>query len=354
MFDPSINISLYDHNMDLEEDMDWNYNELNFPLSEFYTSTTEQFDFGRSILDDEPLSPLNQIRNHDCMWSGRCTTHPNECLGSRSTCNTKYTNEQDQQSQKNTTVAGNNTQIANQNQAKLMNSVTANGQQMNFIQNKRQQNIPPGHSLLRLNQTKTNVIKLPTVSTNEFLKDREYIARPDTPLSLDDDTPEFKHSIDLAACTMGSNKMSLINQSQTEIINILKEHLQDENSSQIQMRNKLSNYMPSIIRNESIDDIYKDIKSFADFQENFHDDEDDMHSANENDETFNYSSNSSVSSSTTKYENTQSMHSDHSYTRSKSRVDIVGLGVQTPSDSGKYFLLFFVYLFLHHRLRFFC
>lgn len=50
MFDPSINISLYEHNIDLEDDMDWNYNELNYPLSEFYTTVDEQFDFSRNTM----------------------------------------------------------------------------------------------------------------------------------------------------------------------------------------------------------------------------------------------------------------------------------------------------------------
>lgn len=52
----------------------------------------------------------------------------------------------------------------------------------------------------------------------------------------------------------------------------------------------------------------------------------------------------SMSMNTTQYENTQSMHSDHSYTRSKSRVDVINLGVQTPSDSGKYH---FIHTYMH-------
>lgn len=370
MFEPSINISLYEHNLDLEDDMDWNYSELNYPLSEFYTTVDEQFDFSRNTIDDEPMSPQSQIRNHDCMWSGRCTTHPNEChLGNRSNCNTKYLNENDMKKTTQNSNATQQTQTKQQPQATstpavpqvVQHSYSAQKKQQ---QQQQQQNIPAGRSLLRLNQMKQPcIIKVPNVSTNDFLKDRDFIARPDTPLSLDDDPPEFKHNIDLAACTMGSNKMSLITESQTEIINILKEHLQDENSSQTQMRNKLSNYLPSITKSESIDDIYKDIKTFADFQDDFDDDEEDD-AATESDSSFNASNNSistsmcgtnntttnnmlsssgvaqslanNSSMNTTQYENTQSMHSDHSYTRSKSRVDVINLGVQTPSDSGKY------------------
>lgn len=371
MFDPSTNVSLYEHNLDLEDDMGWNYSELNYPLSEFYTTIDEQFDFSRNTIDDEPQSPQSQIRNHDCMWSGRCTTHPNEChLGNRSNCNTKYLNENDMKKTTQNSNAGQQTQSKQQqpqpsttpavSQVVQQSYSAQKKQQQQPQQPQQQQNIPAGRSLLRLNQMKQPVvIKVPNVSTNDFLKDRDFIARPDTPLSLDDDPPEFKHNIDLAACTMGSNKMSLITESQTEIINILKEHLQDENSSQTQMRNKLSNYLPSMTKNESIDDIYKDIKTFADFQDDYDDDEEDD-AASESDSSFN-ASNNSISSSgtnnntttnnmlsssagvahnssmnTTQYENTQSMHSDHSYTRSKSRVDVISLGVQTPSDSGKY------------------
>lgn len=363
MFDPSINVSLYEHNLDLEDDMDWNYNEYDCPLSAFHM-TVDEFDFSRNTIDEEPMSPQSQIRNHDCMWSGRCTTHPNECqLGGRNNCNTKYLNESETK-KPTQNVSNSNANGTQHIQSKQPLANVQSMQQTHCAQKKQQQqqNIPAGRSLLRLNQMKQPVvIKVPNVSTNDFLKDRDFIARPDTPLSLDDDPPEFKHaSIELAACTMGSNEMSLVTESnQTEIINILKEHLQDHNSSQMEVRDKLSNYLPSIKTNESIDDIYKDIKSFADFQDDFEDEEEDA--AIESDSSFIATNNTSNSNSntlsssigvthslannntmnTTQYENTQSMHSDHSYTRSKSRVDVIGLGVQTPSDSGKYLSLYF-------------
>lgn len=332
MFDPSINVSLYDHHIDFE-DFEWSLNELEYPLSQFILSPADPFDTVR--MDEEPLSPQSQIRNHDCMWSGRCTTHPNECLGSRS-CNKQTSSEPD--SKKNIILATTQTTTTT-GEKTVLAAVSAVGQR------KQAQNIPPGRSLLRLNHAKPNaVIKLPNVSTNDFLRERDHPARPDTPLSLDDDPPEFKHTIDLAACTMGSNKMSLINESQTEIINILKEHLEDENSSQTQIRNKLSSYLPSLTKSETIEDLYKDMQSFSDYEFDDDEEEEEEERANESDSSdsgnasaieLSQSSAGSSPNTTTTYENTQSMHSDHSYTRSKSRVDVIGLGVQTPSDSGK-------------------
>lgn len=331
MFEPINNISLYDsHQIDFD-DLDWSLNEFEIPLAEFMLSPAEPIDFDH----DEPLSPQSQIRNHDCMWSGRCTTHPNECLSVRSSCNkSSASSTTGEVETKKHASAIDKSQIAQ-----------SNGQQHQRKQH--QQTIPPGRSLLRLNHAKQNVIKVPNMSTNDFLREREFIARPDTPLSLDDEPPQFKHSIDLAACTMGSNKMSLINESQTEIINILKEHLEDVNSNQSQIRTKLSTYLPRFNKSETIDELFKDMQAFSDYEIDDEDEDEEEH-ANESDSfdsgnvsaimSSQSSSNSSSASShsSTTYENMQSMHSDHSYTRSKSRVDVIGLGVQTPSDSGKY------------------
>ncbi|XP_053669593.1 uncharacterized protein LOC128719972 [Anopheles marshallii] len=64
------------------------------------------------------------------------------------------------------------------------------------------------------------VLRVPHLSRGSFLAGREQEARsiavqnharPDTPLSLDDDPPEFKHNLDLVAtCTIGSNQQSLL------------------------------------------------------------------------------------------------------------------------------------------------
>lgn len=355
MFDPSIQISasLIDPlNLDFDEEMEWKYNTIDYPTSEFY-STIEQFD---SIDFDEPLSPQSQIRNHDCMWSGRCTTHPNECLSSRNNCNTKYVNEktiQQQQQQQRQTTSNHKNATTNDD---TTNIKTLSQQQQQ--QQHRKQNVPAGESLLRTRHIKPSVIKVPNMSTNDFLKDRDYIARPDTPLSLDDNPPQFKHDIDLSACTMGSNKTSLLKESPTEIINILKEHLEDHTSDHTAA--KVAKYMLNSAN--SLEELIKDMRTLSDF-ENDTDDEDDA-AASESDATndsFNISNTmvqlpntqasqliSSSAKHQTAYNITQSMHSDHSYTRSKVRMDCTGLGVQTPSDSGKlphYNFYFSIFLF---------
>lgn len=327
MFDSSIqiNMNLTDH-IAFDADMDWSYNALHFPSAEFYT---DQFDFG--IEDDEPLSPQSQIRNHDCMWSGRCTTHPNECLNSRNNCNKKLANDKStQQNQQTQSIQ----QQPQQNAASLL--------QQKAIQQKKQQDIRAGQSLLK--HVKPTAIRVPNITTNDFLNNRDFIARPDTPLSLDDDPPEFKHNIDLAACTVGSNKMSLIEDtvhgSPTEIINILKEHLEDSNSNRAP---KVAGYMSSISADsDGLDEIINDIKSLSDFENESEDEEADESDATN--DSFNVSDtmvsiptqNLPVKNTITAYDIAQSMHSDHSYTRSKGRVDVIGLGVQTPSDSGTF------------------
>lgn len=320
--------SIYD-NIDLGEDLPWNYTLMNFPNSEFLMSSCDQFDFLTPCYD-RPISPRSLIRHHDCMWSGRCTTHPDkfQCnyMKQKFDSHLKKLNSLDLTAN---TIINHTTFSTSSTQKKI-----------------EQESIPAGRSLLinsRFNQTqKPAVLKLPTVSTNDFLKDREFTVRPDTPLSLDDDPPVFKHSIDLAACTMGSNKMSLITDTDgpTEIINLLKEHLEDSTSTNSQIRNKLSAFMPSS-NTDSLTDLIKDIKSLSDF-EGFDDDSaDELDSDSESNNTTTIaSSQSSQQSRSTISDFNQTLHSDHSYTRSKSRVDVVGLGVQTPSDSGKLDLSF--------------
>lgn len=342
---PSTDKSMYDHIDLVEDDMHWNYTLMDLPASEFIMSSADQFDFSKPL--DRPQFPNPQILHHDCMWSGRCTTHPEKCANN---------NKQKQQPQP--SEAGSKKTISNLNTPATSPTTTENTtipalqplqpqQQQQPPQaqlQKKPETIPAGRSLLinsRLNQPKPPPIKLPNLTTNDFLKDRDFvIARPDTPLSLDDDPPEFKHSIDLAACTMGSNKMSLIpndHETSTDIINMLKEHLEDESSNQMHIRNRFHTFLPDT-KNESLTDLLKDIKCLSDFEEV----DDDDSGVDEVDVDSDVESNSgnttqvSSSQSSSSYDFNQTMHSDHSYTRSKNRVDVIGLGVQTPSDSGKF------------------
>lgn len=315
--------TIYDH-IELDEDQ-WNYTLLNCPPSEFIYSNSD-FDFTKYY--ESPLSPKSQIRHHDCMWSGRCTTHPEKLQ-----CNNVVKTKSEPIAKKASTQQNDTQQQQQEKQS-----------QQQTIQTKKiqQESIPAGQSLLinsRLNQPKPAIIKVPSVSTNDFLKDREYISRPDTPLSLDDDPPEFKHTTDVSACTMGSNRMSLVadNETPTEIINLLKEHLED---TSLQVKNsKLHSLLPGG-KADSLSDFLKDIKTLSDYEDL---DGEDSIEENESDSD----SNGNAASGGSSYDYSQTTHSDHSYTRSKNRVDVIGLGVQTPSDSGKIFFIisFFVSVF---------
>lgn len=368
MFDSStqINMNVNDHMVVFDEDMDWNYNALNFPSSEFYS--TDQFDFGIDM--EEPASPQNQIRNHDCMWSGRCTTHPlSDCSNGRNNCK-KFANEKPMQKAQQQTQSAQQQQQPQMQQLQTTTSSLLQTQQQKAVQAKKQQNIPAGQSLLRQKHVKP-MIRVPNITTDEFLNNRDSFIhnRPDTPLSLDDDPPEFKHNIDLAACTVGSNKMSLIDDpihgSPTEIINFLKEHLEDDTCNN-RVPKIMGTYLTSIrTDSDGLEEIINDIKSLSDFENESEDEETDESDASN--DSFNVSVNTIAAKPIQQQQQQQQphhqaavkntitaydiAHSDHSYTRMKARVDVIGLGVQTPSDSGTSQLSLFPFRFDFNRLN---
>ncbi|KAJ6638814.1 Myc protein [Pseudolycoriella hygida] len=234
-----------------------------------------------------------KLVKHNCMWSGRCTTHPPKPGKAkqiqRRTPPRRYYN-------KDTIRAG---------QSLLINS--------------------------RLNKNTNHSQRVPPIMTaNEFLKDREpreFNVRPDTPLSLDDDdTHDFKHTTDLSACTMGSNNIQLISgSSQAEAVNLIKEHLEDSS-----LHYKDNSRMLPILSTSKEDSYYlfSDIKALSDYQQFIDATVESVESDAES------STNATAISYDSSYANSsQTTHSDHSYTRSKNRVDVDGLGVQTPSDS---------------------
>lgn len=306
-----------------DEDMDWNISFIDLPVSEFLTGA-EELEYYSSPLTDQTLTSKYQIRHHDCMWSGRCGSHPE-----KSKCNQKHSNINHNNN--------NNTQQQTIKTAPLTNLTGVSPTQICQMKQQIQQQIPAGRSLLRQNQLKP--IRMPVIQqTTDFSK--EIIARPDTPLSLDDDPPEFKHSIDLAACTVGSNNMSLVTDETESVIaiNKIKELLEDSSTQS-------SIAQPIKLEPESLSDILKDMETLSDFEDL--DDNDDRDSAvdmdSDSESGGNTTTESSMSSQSTAYEYQATHVGDHSYTRCKNRVDTVGLGVQTPSDSGE-FHYFFVFV----------
>ncbi|KAL9881742.1 bHLH transcription factor Myc isoform 1-T1 [Glossina fuscipes fuscipes] len=204
--------------------------------------------------------------------------------------------------------------------------------------------------------------------------------RPDTPHSLDDDssTTEFKHNIDLSACVMGSNSISLTD---SQFIQQVSQELQDTSKSQIalcmdsesslsdvldvistEVTNTTSN--PLLGTNRQINNSMNDGGSYTNktnnrnnisiitssssishsnsFRSSECDSDDDLSTASsmsENETAYNrammassavspVSSQNSSSSSANNVHSTQH-HMDHSYTR----LDDMGTNLDTPSDS---------------------
>uniref|UniRef100_A0A1A9ULK0 Uncharacterized protein n=1 Tax=Glossina austeni TaxID=7395 RepID=A0A1A9ULK0_GLOAU len=205
--------------------------------------------------------------------------------------------------------------------------------------------------------------------------------RPDTPHSLDDDssTTEFKHNIDLSACVMGSNSISLTD---SQFIQQVSQELQDTSKSQIALcmdsESSLSDVLdvisteatntstssPPLGTNRQINNSMSDGGSYANknnnrnnvsitsssssivhsnsFRSSECDSDDDISTASsmsENETAYNrammassavspVSSQNSSSSPANNVHSTQH-HMDHSYTR----LDDMGTNLDTPSDS---------------------
>lgn len=291
------------------------------------------------------------------------------------------------------------------NSCKVTKSVTVVKQpalQQQLQQIKQETKIPAGRSLLRnfnnINNNNNNSItsKQMVVARNVVTeKNNGTATRPDTPLSLDDELPEFKHQIDLAgtiAGTMNSQfsngrkiSISANNNDETHIITLLKEHLEDNDDKNGQILEILSNSF------EQTGNVLDFLKYLSDYEEDdsaveMDSDSDEYTSSSSGYNGFNsnssvmksndkYSSFMNNSSSTSSNSNAQLSHvpvpydyqethfGDHSYTRPKDRFDTRDLGVQTPSDSGKYPLLFLqtflrtlkhsIYIIYHQEPQFF-
>lgn len=371
---------LFDH-IDLDDDIQWNFSLVGEPTTEFLIPN-HSLDFLK--LFDNPMPEKSELRHHDCMWSGRCTTHPEKgCTGaghkhkmaSSATATTTHEASAEATEPKRQCTSENgvdNAAIMNDAQQPTCGAlqphlIHTTATQQQFLRKTIDATIPAGRSLLinsRLTKpansmsiatTKpSEIMQLPTVTTNEFLKEREGSAlRPESPLSLEEDPPEFKHTIDLAACTVGSNS--------TPLLNADGNPPHTDYSGRSRYNNLLSD-----AANDVLNDLLKDIRTFSDFEEEASDTDSKtnnipttsihMHKTNRQHShvspqpltaqqqlalqhlpTPAASSATSSAGTSPSYDfNQTTMHGDHSYTRSKNmRVDVLGLGVQTPSDSGE-------------------
>lgn len=171
---------------------------------------------------------------------------------------------------------------------------------------------------------------------------------PETPPSLDDEATDFKQTnIDLGACMMGSNNISL----NAGIIDNISKELQDTSKDKINIR--LTSDHPDI--HEVLDVIMRDehksiictSKMAASYCDSDLDEDSPANSGYGSassipDSELSYGCTSPVSSqassqtSTSQHATQVHCHSDHSYTRCKEGMDDLSSSAFTPSDSGKW------------------
>lgn len=387
----------WDHNTMLQAmGMDWDETStdielLDLPAFEFTSDSTDPCfvsscsNLYTTSIFDPPISPKQQIISHDCMWSGTCgdKSHPikmklkennnNQTVNGSSATNTK------QQEQVITQA------VNNENSCKLQNTLNStskasscpvNGMQTmqnaSVTNNKTQIKVQAGRSLLLSSRNNINSTSATTMTcinnrdVNENNNKSGTNTRPDTPLSLDDDSPEFKHHIDLAgtiaATTMNgqsnrSNSISSTDDS-AHIITMLKQHLEDDDV-QGQKSEQILEILSSTFGNNSDnrkDNVLDYLQYLSDYEAIDDDDSGDLDSDSDYASSsgggmgYDYASSSSSSGIKTEsgystaahppYDYQETNFGDHSYTRPKDRFDTCGLGVQTPSDSGKFLILY--------------
>lgn len=358
----SFGFDLIDFSPNLDEDFD-HMKFLDVDQSELMKGGTvfdnATIDLSEFILT-APSSPKYQIRNHDCMWSGTCVdkSHPSKKRGLNlcpaSTSSTTATNQPQNNETCCTTMMTTTMQKPSEKCGSLAKTIMMTPNNMKTIIACKK--IPAGSSLLinsRINTntapTKMNLQIKDSMSIDSSCKDFDQFVnvnlRPDTPLSLGDDVPEFKNNIDLTPCPSGNrvkfNETKNYDQQSMKIINMLVEHLEDPNEAS--PVGAFGNHRTA----NDLNDILTDITFLSDYEDmaedssavDIDDDEEMEFKSSKYSKSCGSSSQASSSSSSSSSSRTHGQFefiSDHSYTRPKgSRFDPCTLGVQTPSDSGE-------------------
>lgn len=352
--------SLYDI---VDDDDIWGIKFLDTDHGDQFMSSISSFDSANidfSEILTAPSSPKHQIRNHDCMWSGTCVdkSHPsrkkglNLCSASTSTTNT-------QQPQNDTCTLTHKTLDITSKFGTAKTIMTPNSVMKSVLCKDR---IPAGCSLLLNSRINTNTAPTKMIQQNKesksidgSSKDFDTIMnasisslRPDTPLSLGDDVPEFKSNIDLTPCP-SSNRMKFSDPNSTKIINMLAEHLEETSNSLNDSTPFIGGFRHTRTTPTDLNEILKDITYLSDYEDLGDessavdmDDDDNLDESDYKNSKFNKLFTTSVLPQATTMR-TISHHefiSDHSYTRPKgSCYDPIALGVQTPSDSGELMIL---------------
>jgi hypothetical protein len=355
--------------------MDWDETStdieiLDIPTLEFTAENDPYFaTYGISMFDP-PNSPKQQIISHDCMWSGTCgdKSHPAKMKSSDNVVSNSTNVSSSSVSATQQTAINNNSNDVNSckinNSDNILinesnNKIVANNSAVNAAtQNsntvKQQNKIPAGRSLLlnsRTSGNSNNIIskQIQSCIAHTVVNDKGgTTTRPDTPLSLDDDSPEFKHHIDLAgtiAGTLNSNcsRYRTISDDSSHIITLLKEHLEDDD-----MQGQKSGQILEILSStfgtngdSNSDNVLDYLKYLSDYEDDSAVDMDSDSDSSGGSGYENSSSDKAEPYSNVSYDYQETHFGDHSYTRPKDKYDTRDLGVQTPSDSGKYIL--FIY-----------
>lgn len=274
-----------------------------------YSTDCNMFNTGGPTTTATKSDMKMQIRNHDCMWSGRCVAHPDKA---KSALAAKH---------RSLPTQGGATVATHHNTVKLSSQQIPAGRSL--LLNSRSNNVhtTAGKKMQNTNTTTPIKCHVPHIPTSDFLKDREMSevsVRPDTPMSIDDDTQIFKHTVDLAACTMGSNSMSLLTPEELaslRYINLLKEHFEDASSDGTKIKQEIRPFQTP--KTESLSDLLQDLQEMEYFgginsntdvttaslmppatTANLHCDDDDDESGNESESGCSSRSDSSSSSST--------------------------------------------------------
>jgi hypothetical protein len=356
------------------DDEDWSMKLVDDDTSDFYPSGVVAFDGINMDLGElltAPPSPKYQIRHHDCMWSGTCVdkSHPSKKRGMNSCpAGVAAIATTMQQPQSDACTAAKVLKPTETGKSCISKTImTPNNIIKTIACNDK---IPAGRSLLINSRVNTNTAPTKAIyqsrggkSINGSSKDFDTIMnapiniRPDTPLSLGDDVPEFKSNIDLTPCP-SSNRVKF-DASSTKIINLLAEHLEETSNSLSDTNFFMSGLRQQRLPPSDLNEILKDITFLSDYEDlgddssavDMDDDEDEIEYRNT---TFGKKRSNVLPQATTS--RTISHHefiSDHSYTRPKgSAFDVNSLGVQTPSDSGE-FKNFFLIIPLHASLSVF-
>lgn len=353
-FDPNLSWCDTSPYMNLDEE-DWGrVSFLDVEQPDSLLSASINFDNNVDLSDilTSTSTPKYQIRHHDCMWSGTCVdkSHPSKKKGANS-CPANIAHTPNEA-----------TKMTSDKLSNLKTIMTPNNVVKSIM---NQDKIPAGRSLLINSRVNTNTAptkssqqsKEVKLSIDSSSKEFDTIMnasinslRPDTPLSLGEDVPDFKHNIDLTPCPSG-NRMKFSDPNSTKIINMLREHLEETSNSLndptmpfLGAFNKGQRTTPTDL-NDILTDItfLSDYEDLADDSSNVDMDEDILDDFDDDCKSsmFNkiISQNVLPAASSSSSSRTISHHefiSDHSYTRPKgSRYDPIALGVQTPSDSGE-------------------